>query len=222
MTKPRTSTTISPEGLTAAQQRFADGLIAAGAVRFGAFRLKLHETQPDAPLSPIYVNLRVLRSFPDALDAAVEALAQLLAEQAIHTDCYADIPMAATPLVAVLSHRTRVPMITPRAPKTHGLAGTIDGAFTPGQTALLIDDLVTHAESKLEAAHVLEAAGLVVRDIAVLVDREQGGPAQLTTAGYTPHAATRLTQLLAYFRRTSQLDEPRYAEVAAYLTREGG
>jgi orotate phosphoribosyltransferase len=209
--------THSPEGLTPKQQLFADGLIDAGAVRFGAFRLKLHEAQPDAPLSPIYVNLRVLRSFPDALDAAVLALAELLADQGIHADRYADIPMGATPLVAVLTHLTRVPMITPRAPKTHGLTGTIDGAFAPGETALLIDDLVTHAESKLEAAHVLEANGLVVRDVAVLVDREQGATAQLAAAGYTLHAATRLTQLLSYFRRIGRLDDERYAEVTAYL-----
>ena len=212
---------LTPEGLTASQQRFADGLIAAGAVRFGAFRLKLHETQPDAPLSPIYVNLRVLRSFPDALDAAVAALAEMLIERGIRADCYADIPMAATPLVAVLSHQTRVPMITPREPKTHGLAGTIDGVVAPGQTAVLIDDLVTHAESKLEAAHVLEASGVVVRDIAVLVDREQGGAEQLAAAGYALHAATRLSQLLAYFQRVGQLDESRYAAVTAYLAQEG-
>ncbi len=39
---------------------------------------------------------------------------------------------------------------------------------------LAIDDVVSHAESKLEAIRVLEANGLVVRDVAVLVDREQG------------------------------------------------
>jgi orotate phosphoribosyltransferase len=61
----------------------------------------------------------------------------------------------------------------------------------------------------------------VVHDIAVLVDREQGGPAQLAEAGYTLHAATRLTQLLAYFRRTGQLDAQRYDEVAAYLAQPG-
>jgi uridine monophosphate synthetase len=114
-------------------------------------------------------------------------------------------------------------MITPRAPKTHGLVdGTIDGAYAPGETVLLIDDLVTHAESKIEAARVLEANGLRVRDIAVLIDREQGGPAQLAAAGYALHAATRLGQLLAYLRRTGGIDEARYAEVTAYLAREGG
>lgn len=208
----------TPEGLTPRQRAFADGLLASGAVRFGAFRLKLHEQQPDAPLSPIYVNLRVLRSYPDALDATVAALAELIAANGLRCDCYADVPMAATPLVAVLSHQTRVPMITPRPEaKTHGLGAPIDGEFAPGQTALVIDDLVSHADSKLEAIRVLEANGLVVRDVAVLVDREQGGVQQLAAAGYALHAAVRLRQLLDYYLRMGGMDQARHAEVTAYL-----
>lgn len=213
---------LSPEGLTPRQRAFAAGLLTSGAVRFGAFRLKLHEQQPGAPLSPIYVNLRVLRSYPDALDATVAALAEMIEMHGLRCDCYADVPMAATPLVAVLSHQTRVPMITPRPEaKTHGLAAPIDGAFTPGQTALVIDDLVSHADSKLEAIRVLEANGLVVRDVAVLVDREQGGPQQLAAAGYTLHAATRLRQLLDYFLRSGGIDQERYAQVTSYLASSG-
>ena len=114
--------TTASERLTPKQRAFADALLTSGAVKFGAFRLKLHETQPDAPLSPIYVDLRVLRSFPDALDTAVAALAEMIDARELRFTRYADIPMAATPLVAVLSHLTRVPMITPREAKTHGVA----------------------------------------------------------------------------------------------------
>jgi orotate phosphoribosyltransferase len=207
------------ETLTLAQRAFADQLLACGAVKFGAFRLKLHETQPDAPLSPIYVDLRVLQSYPDAMDAAVAALAELIERDELVFSRYAGIPMAATPLVAVLSHRTRVPMITPREPKTHGIAGSINGAFSPGETVLAIDDVVSHAESKLEAIRVLEQNGLRVRDVAVLVDREQGGREQLASAGYTLHAAVRLSQLLDYWQTTGGVDEATYARVRAYFAR---
>jgi uridine monophosphate synthetase len=212
-----TADTRGPEGLTPKQQAFADHLLAIDAIKFGTFRLKLHEQQPNAPLSPIYVNLRMLRSYPAALDATVAALAEMIEADGVRCDCYADVPMAATPIVAVLSHLTRVPMITPREPRTHGLAAAIDGVFAAGATALVIDDLVSHADSKLEAAHVLEANGLRVRDVAVLIDREQGGPAQLAAAGYTLHAATRLSQLLSYYLRTGGIDAERHAEVTAYL-----
>lgn len=206
--------------LTSKQRDFADGLLASGAVKFGAFRLKLHETQPNAPLAPIYLDMRVLQSFPDAMNAAVAALAELIeADKAhgLHFSRYAGIPMAATPLVAVLSHVTRVPMITPREEKSHGAGGTINGAWTSGETVLVIDDLVTHADSKLEAIRVLEGNGLIVHDVAVLVDREQGGAQQLAAAGYTLHAAVTLTQLLGYWHETGGIDAATFERVQAYL-----
>ncbi|HEY7091530.1 MAG TPA: hypothetical protein VH393_00025 [Ktedonobacterales bacterium] len=208
--------------LTETQRAFADALLTTGAVKFGAFRLKLHEKQPDAPLSPIYVDLRTLRSFPDALDAAVLTLVEMIATHGFSFDLYADVPQAATPLVAILTHITRVGMITPREAKTHGSGDAINGAFTPGQTVLVIDDLVTHAESKIEAIHVLEAHGLLVRDVAVLVDREQGGAEQLAAAGYHLHAAVTLNQLLAHWRATGGIDEATFERVRAYTAQAQG
>lgn len=199
-------TTQDSPRLTQKQRVFADALLSSGAVKFGAFRLKLHETQPDAPLSPLYVDLRVLQSFPDAHDAAVATLNELIESESLIFARYAGIPMAATPLTAVLSHVTRIPMITPRQPKTHGSGGSIDGAYLPGEIALAIDDVVTHADSKIEAIRVLEANGLVVRDVAVLIDREQGGPRMLAEAGYTLHAAVKLSQLLDHWRSTGGID----------------
>ncbi len=203
--------------LTPKQRAFADGLLASGAVKFGAFRLKLHETQPDAPLSPMYVDLRVLRSFPDALDATVAALQELIETDGLAFSRYADVPMAATPMVAVLSHITRIPMITPRETKTHGAGGSINGFFHPGETVLVIDDVVTHADSKLEAIRTLEANGLVVDDVVVLVDREQGGPEAIAAAGYRLHAAVTISDLLAYWRETGGISEETYRTVADYF-----
>lgn len=203
--------------MTEKQRAFADALLTCGAVKFGAFRLKLHETQPDAPLSPLYVDLRMLQSYPDALDAAVAALREMIETRGMHFTRYAGIPMAATPLVAVLSHGTRVPMITPREQKTHGAGGSINGTFTPGEVVLVIDDVVSRADSKIEAIRVLEGNGLVVRDVAVLIDREQGGPRQLAAAGYTLHAAVRISQLLDHWRASGGIDEAMYVRAVEYL-----
>ena len=209
--------TTASERLTPTQRVFADALLTSGAVKFGAFRLKLHETQPDAPLSPMYVDLRVLRSYPDALDAAVAALRELIDTERLVFSRYADVPMAATPMVAVLSHLTRVPMITPRELKTHGAGGSINGFFTPGETVVVIDDVVTHADSKLEAIRTLEANGLVVHDVVVLVDREQGGPEAIAAAGYQLRAAVKISDLLAYWRETGGIAEEVYQRVADYF-----
>ena len=53
----------------------------------------------------------------------------------------------------------------------------------------MLDDLVTTGGSKLEALAPLLDAGLKVKDVVVLVDREQGGKAELAAA--RPRAARR-------------------------------
>jgi uridine monophosphate synthetase len=199
----------------AAAERLAVALYDAGAVQFGAFRMKVHETQPDAPLSPIYLDLRVLRSMPDQMDVAIDAFRTMLGRASY--DLIADIPIASSPFVAILSHLLRVPMVTPRQQKAYGLGRSVEGIYRPGQTVAVIDDLVTKAGSKVEAIRLLEGEGLVVRDLFVLVDREQGGAAQLATAGYTLHAAVDFSTLLTIYRDTGRISPDQYARVTAYL-----
>ncbi len=202
--------------ITQNTEAFALMLYQIGAIKFGAFKLKLHEITPDAPLSPVYIDLRILRSFPDAMDSAINIYKDLIA--GIKYDVLADIPTAATPIVAILSYRMRVPMISPRLEKKkHGAKTPIDGSFKEGQVALLIDDLVTLADTKLEAAAVLEENGLTVNDIAVLLDREQGGLEELRRRGYACHAAFKLKELLDLYLNSMQIDEEQYGQIMAYL-----
>jgi len=196
--------------------RLSLALAEIGAIKFGEFRLKLHEKTPDAPLSPIYIDLRLLRSYPLMMNLAVEAYRGLT--EGLQFDVYADVPTAATPLVAVLSHETGIPMISPRKEsKGHGMAGSVDGVFKPGQVALLVDDLITTAESKLEAISALEQNGLIVHDVAVLVDREQGGMRELQRRGYACRAAIGLSALLTLYREQGIIDEGQYQRTLGYL-----
>ena len=82
-----------------------------------------------------------------------------------------------------------VPLVYPRREeKAYGTRRRIEGAFHPGERVVVIDDIVTDGASKLEAIEPLEAAGLVVEDLVVLIDREQGGRERLAAKGYRLHA----------------------------------
>lgn len=198
------------------QKKLALGLYDIGAIKFGAFRLKLHETKPDAPLSPIYIDLRVLRSFPDVMDSAISVYAEMT--KGLKFDVYADVPTAATPIVAILSHETRIPMISPRKDeKQYGTKRPIDGSFHQGEVALLIDDLITLADSKLEAISVLEENGLRVHDVIVLVDRQQGGVQGLARRGYTCHVSFGLKELLGFYLESGKITRAEYERTLAYI-----
>src|SRR3989344_1111456 len=146
------------------------------------FRLKLHQSRPDAPLSPYYIDLRILRSHPTTAKITAVHLFEEMFDGFAY-DVFADVPTAITPVVSSLSDRLGTPMITPRTAKGHGGGGNIDGIWSKGDIALLLDDLVTEAHSKLEAAQVLRAGGIEVRNVFVLLDREQNGKAQLKAEG---------------------------------------
>ncbi|MDA1337517.1 MAG: hypothetical protein O3C23_02005 [bacterium] len=215
--------------LTTQYQGLAKMLLDIEVIKFGAFRLKLHEANPTAPLSPIYIDFRVIRSFPDARTlvvgmyhqelAKIQNSARILNARDLPFDVLADVPTAATPFVAILAHELQVPMVTPRrGEKTHGSGAAIDGAFLPGQRALVIDDLVTKAGSKLKAIETLENGGLVVSDVLVILDREQGGKEELEARGYNLHSIFNLSTLLTWYAGGGLISEEKYDEAMAYLT----
>lgn len=211
----------STTGLTGAitgpdRAKLADMLFEIGAVKFGAFRIKLHETRPDAPLSPIYLNFRLLRSYPEALGFTAELLLKLAAS--LKYELLADIPTGITPIVAVMTYLGKTPMISPRKEtKAYGLGVAIDGEYKEGQRVLLVDDLISAGDSKFDAIEKLQKGGLVVEDVLVVVDRQQGGAATLTERGFRPHAVVTISQLLERYRATGAIDEERYRQVVEYL-----
>ncbi|MFH1392296.1 MAG: orotidine-5'-phosphate decarboxylase [bacterium] len=199
------------------QRDLAFKLFDAGIIKFGAFKLKLHEKQPDAPLSPIYIDLRITRSIPGLLVDVAEILDKKAARDGIEFELIADIPTAATPIVTIMSFFNDKPMISPKISKTHGLSGEIDGLFEPGQKVLLIDDLVTTADSKIEAAEIFEKNRLIIKDILVLVDREQGGHEALLQAGYKLHSVFKITEMLELYLEAGRINQEKYDETIAYL-----
>ena len=180
------------------------------------FRLALHKKHPDAPLSPYYVDLRLLRSFPPLPRYAAELISGKVRADGVIYNLVADVPTAATPIVALLSDISDRPMITPREPKDHGSQATIDGVYEVGQTVLAVDDLITGADSKLAAVKILRDAGLVVTDVAVLLDREQGGEAQLAKAGLTLHTIWTITDLLSFYESEKTIPTDLVHEINEY------
>ncbi|MGD2164935.1 MAG: phosphoribosyltransferase, partial [Anaerolineae bacterium] len=73
--------------------------------------------------------------------------------------------------------------------------------------------------SKLEAAETLEEASLVVDDVLVLIDREQGGAQDLAEKGYRLHAVLKLTDLLEALRASERITAEQHEEVLSYLER---
>lgn len=185
-------------------------LMDTGCVKFGRFTLK------SGLESPIYIDLRLLVSDATLLRRAAGALAQQA--RGLTFDRIAAIPYAGLPIGVALGLELERPVIYPRREaKSYGTRRAIEGAYRAGERALVVDDLITRGDSKLEAIAPLEAAGLSVRDVLVLIDREQGGGADLARRGYTLHSVLRLREVIDALHKIGRISADQHAEVTAYL-----
>jgi uridine monophosphate synthetase len=181
-----------------------------GAVQFGRFRL--HSGRE----SRIYIDLRVLVSFPEALRGATAAYRAVL--EPLAYDLLAATPLAGLPIGTALCLELDKPLIYPRkTAKSYGTGKNIEGRYSIGQTALVVDDLITSGESILETIAALKAAGLKVHDAVVLIDREQGGRAMLEEQGYRVHAVMSIRDVLDVLVQHGRLNRAQHDEVLSSL-----
>ncbi|MBI3632944.1 MAG: hypothetical protein HY226_01485 [Candidatus Vogelbacteria bacterium] len=197
----------------------AQTLLEIGAIKFGAFKLKAHETDPKLPLSPIYIDLRIIRSHPDVLRFAVQCMIEKIKQEKLRYDLIADLPTAGTPIATLVMDRTNIPMVTPKKEiKTHGIAAKVEGVYKAGSRVLMIDDLATKADTKIEAAKTLREAGLNVTDAVVIIDRKQGAGRYLAPHGIRMHSILNLPEMLSYYQTSKLIPSEKFREVQRYLS----
>lgn len=160
-----------------------------GAVQYGDFTLKSGQK------SEIYIDLRKIISYPAILSAVAESLWQKI--KFCQFDLICGVPYTALPIATCLSLQHKIPMVMCRKEKkAYGTQQEIEGVFQPGQTCLIIEDVVTTGSSVLEVAEKLKSAGLIVQDAAVVINREQGGIENLQERNLILHAAFLLRDIL--------------------------
>jgi uridine monophosphate synthetase len=118
------------------------------------------------------------------------------------------VPYAAVPVTTTFSMLSGIPMVMARKEaKDHGAKKMIEGVYTPGQECLIIEDVITTGASVLETVKTVEAAGLIVKDIIGLIDRQQGGAENITGNGYRFHAIFTLQELLNLLKKSDRISQ---------------
>ena len=188
----------------------ADGLLEAGCIKFGEFTLKSGLT------SPIYIDLRRIITHPKLLADIAQAYLPILST--LQFSRIAGLPYAAIPIATAISLAGNYPMIYPRKEaKSYGTKAEIEGEYHAGETVVVIDDLATTGGSKFEAIEKLTGAGLVVKDVVVLIDRQSGAKESLAQAGYSMHAVLTISQLLEYWERNGKVEKSKIEATRKFL-----
>lgn len=183
----------------------------------GEFALKIHEAKIEASLSPVYVNLRNLPK------EVLEKIAQVLAEVKLDTpqDFCTGVPKAALVIAQKFSQISQVPFLDvfeKIGQNTDRKIVIKEGIKPEPDTKLLvIDDVVAHGKSKLEALEAAKTAGFYV-NMLVLIDREQGGVNQVEKEGCKVYAAMKLTDILEYYLEKNMITKGQYQKSIEYLS----
>ena len=190
--------------------------------------------------SPFYINLRLMSSYPALYRKAAEAMGIIMSEMGFKPDGnfrVVGLAMAGISLADALSLRSGIPALyTRKLPedvktpedvekyvRAHGQHALVEGSLNSGDRIALIDDLVTRFDSKLLAIGQVNGeikrrnlTGITLKDIVVLLDREQGGSQAAERLGYKMHAFIPFASKGVHWLKDT-LSEIEYSTIVDYL-----
>jgi orotate phosphoribosyltransferase len=190
-----------------------DILLRTGSLKFGTFKLA------SGLLSPYYVDLRLIPSDPEAFRRVIgfylTVLEKSLSKQ---VQRIAGIPTAGIAYAAVLAFNLSKPFLYVRKEeKEHGRGRRIEGILQPGDKVLALDDVITTGKNIVEAVEAIRAEGGVVEDALVLLDRQQGGEANLKKVGVRVHKYATMKEIVGLLSARRMIDEEQVKEIMAQI-----
>lgn len=141
----------------------------------GEFKLRSGKT------SSFYWDKYRFESDPRLLDAITDELQRLMPES---FDKLAGLELGGIPLATCLSSKTGKPLLCVRkTAKTYGTCNLVEGGFQEGETALVVEDVITVAGQVCQSVGQMRKLGLIVKDVICVIDRQQGGRENLKGIG---------------------------------------
>jgi uridine monophosphate synthetase len=178
-----------------------------GCIMFGNF------VQASGVTFPYYVDLRKIISNPQIFHQILSAYADILKD--LSFDRIAGIPYGSLPTATGLALHLNRPMIFPRKEvKAHGTRRLIEGSFNPGETVVVVDDILISGKSAMEGAAKIKSAGLKVDDIVVFMDHEQGVKDKLRENGYQAHAVLTISEIKETLYAAGRINEEQFKAFA--------
>ena len=161
------------------------------ALKFGKFKLT------SGKLSPYYIDLRIVPSFPDVFHKICDFYVKLIESKVGigNFKIVAGVPTGGIPFGAVVAYRLNKPFIYARSTqRKHGRERKVEGILNSRDKVLLLDDLITTGKSLVHAASIIKTEGGIVDDVVVLINREEGGEEELVKESLKLHYLLRASE----------------------------
>lgn len=193
------------------KEEFIVALHKIGAIKFGSFVLK------SGIISPFYINLRDIISYPDIFRGVIELIAKEIPGN-LQFDRISGVPYTGLPLASALAIHMKKPLIIKRKEeKAYGSKDSIIGSFNQNDQCLLIEDLITTGESILETKDALGQEGVKVDNVVVIIDRSSDGGEGLKKLGINLYKLTTIHEIVATLRVKDLIDSNKENEIRDFL-----
>lgn len=197
---------------SAYQQRAILDLFAIKAIQFGRFKLK------SGLISPYYLDLRLLCSYPHLLKLIAETFWEKL--KILNFDLIVGVPYTGIPIATSISLKYNRPMVfTRKKRKEYGKRKLVEGEFHPGQKVVVVDDALSDGASKLETIENLKQEKLIVNDIVVFLDRGQGGKEKIIKKGYNLQEVASMNDVLKILKKERKITAAQVRKARSFMRR---
>lgn len=141
-------------------------------------QIKAIKLQPSKPFiwssgwkSPIYCDNRLTLSYPKVRTFIRQELAKLITDKFEKPDVIAGVATGGIAVGVLVAQELGLPFVYVRSEaKGHGMENLVEGKIEPGQTVVVIEDLISTGKSSIKAVKSLREAGCVVKGLVSIFD----------------------------------------------------
>lgn len=157
-------------------------LVREKALQFGDFTLA------SGKKASYYLDCRKLTLDSQGINQVGSGILELLAGQL--PDAVGGMAIGADPITAgviTIAGQQNKPLkgfIVRKESKSHGAGRMVEGPVEPGETAVIVEDVVTTGGSSLKAIDHAKEFGLEIQGVIAIIDRLEGGAEAFAEAGY--------------------------------------
>jgi orotate phosphoribosyltransferase len=157
-------------------------LVREKALEFGDFTLA------SGKKASYYLDCRKITLDSRGANLIAEGILELLGDDL--PDAIGGMAIGADPITAAVitvagrQGKSLRGFIVRKEAKTHGKGRDVEGPVNSGDTAVIVEDVVTTGGSSLAAIEKAQAAGLKILGVIAIIDRLEGGAEAFAAAGY--------------------------------------
>lgn len=119
--------------------------------------------------SPIYCDNRVTLSFPEIRSFIKDKFVTAICEKIGKPDLIAGVATGGIAQGALVAQELDLPFVYVRtSKKEHGLTNQIEGTVYPGQSVVVVEDLISTGKSSLDVVAALREAGCIIKGMVAI------------------------------------------------------